>query len=495
VQATRRLFLTLLAATWLAAFASLWLQIEGLIGSRGIAPVADLLAEAESIAGASRFWRLPTLVWLWPSDAGLHALCAAGVAAALLLGAGIAPRASLAVVWLAYLSLVSVGNLFLRYQWDSLLLETGFLAFWLAPWRRASEPVEPIAVWLLRCLLFKLMFLSGAAKLLSGDETWRQLTAMGFHYFTQPLPSPVSWYAHHLPEMFHRVEAAATLAIELFAPLLIFGPRRARLVAFVPLAGLQLLIGLTGNYGFFNLLTLSLCVLLLDDRALARLLPRRASRALAWRGPAPPVRRGWPARRVAFAGFAACLLALSALRVADRLELPVPRPAAVAAALRLAAGYSIVSEYGLFARMTTTRDEIQLEGSDDGETWRAYRFRYKPGPETARPRFTGLHLPRLDWEMWFASLRGCSDSPWFHVLLYRVLTGEPSVLALLAENPFPDRPPRYLRTRLERYTFAPPGDAAWWRSQPLGPFCPTVIVEDGELRPAAGYAPGAIGET
>ena len=492
MQATRRLFLTLLAATYLAAFASLWLQIDGLIGSRGIAPVGDLLAEAERIAGGSRLWRLPTLLWLWPADAGLHAVCAVGVAAALLLGAGIAPRAALAVLWLAYLSLDSVGELFLRYQWDALLLETGFLAFWLAPWRRWNEPVEPLAVWLLRCLLFKLMFLSGAVKLLSGDETWRQLTAMSFHYSTQPLPSPVSWYAHHLPDAFHRGAVLATLAIELFVSLLIFGPRRLRLLAFVPLAGLQLLIGVTGNYGFFNLLTLSLCTLLLDDRSLARLLPRRLRPVAA--GPAPPAPRGWPPRRIAFAGFAACLLALSALRMADRIGIPVWRPAAVDAVSRLAAGYQIVGDYGLFARMTTTRDEIQLEGSHDGRSWRAYRFRFKPGPVDARPRFAGLHMPRLDWQLWFASLRGCAASPWFHVFLYRVLTGEPSVLALLAENPFPERPPRYLRSRLERYTFAPPGDAAWWRSQPLGPFCPTVIVEGGELRPAAGYAPDAIGE-
>jgi hypothetical protein len=492
VQATRRLFLTLLAATWLAAFGSLWVQVHGLIGSRGIAPIGDLLAEVESIAGAARFWRLPTLVWLWPSDAGLAAVCALGVAAALLLGAGVLPRVSLAVATLAYLSLVSVGNLFLRYQWDALLLETGFLAIWLAPWRRASEPVEPIAVWLLRFLLFKLFVSSGAVKLLSGDETWRQLGAMSFHYFTQPLPSRVSWYAHQLPEAFHRAETLAVVAIELLVPFLILGPRRARLLAFVPLVGLQLLIGLTGNSGFLNLLTLALCVLLLDDRALVRLAPRRL-RPVAPE-PAPPARRGWPPRRIAFAGFAACLFAVSALRMTDTLGLPVPRPAAVAAAERLAAGYSITSGYGLFARMTTVRDEIALEGSDDRITWRAYRFRFKPGPETARPRFAGLHLPRLDWEMWFASLRGCSASPWFHVFLYRVLTGEPSVLALLAENPFPDHPPRYLRTRLERYTFAPPGDAAWWRSQPVGPFCPTVMVEDGELRPAAGYDPDAIGE-
>jgi hypothetical protein len=188
------------------------------------------------------------------------------------------------------------------------------------------------------------------------------------------------------------------------------------------------------------------------------------------------------------------LFALSALRMAEAIGLPVWRPAPVAGVERVAATYQIVSAYGLFARMTTERDEIQLEGSDDGRSWRAYRFRYKPGPLHARPHFAGLHMPRLDWQLWFASLRGCAASPWFHAFLFRVLSGEPDVLALLAENPFPDRPPRYLRTRLERYAFAPPGSDAWWQSQPLGPYCPTVTIEDGELRPAAGYSPDAPGE-
>ena len=450
---TRRLFLALVGLVYLAAFLSLWVQVHGLVGVEGIAPAGTLLDEVEEIAGGARFWRLPSLLWLWPSDGGLHALCALGTGASLLLVVGVAPRVVAAALWLLYLSLVAVGDVFLRYQWDALLLETGFLAIWLAPARlaprgAAASPVEPLALFLLRFLLFKLMFLSGMVKLLSGDPTWRDLSAMTFHYFSQPLPSPVSFYAHHLPELVHRAEVVATFAIELVLPWLVFGPRLLRLVAFVGMAGLQLAIGGTGNYGFFNLLTFALCLLLLDDALLRRALPER------WRpapvDPAAAGRRGWPAPRIAFAALALLLLSLSLLRLTDRLGVSPFRPEPLVALGRAAAQLHLVNAYGLFAVMTTQRDEIALEGSRDGVVWQAYRFRWKPNAPDERPRFAGLHMPRLDWQLWFASLRDCASVPWFHAFLRRVLLGSRPVLGLLAHDPFPGDPPRFLRTPLRR---------------------------------------------
>lgn len=475
---TRRLFLALLAVVYLSAFGSLWVQVHGLIGSGGIQPAEQLLAHFAA-AGGARFWQLPTLFWLWPSDAGLDALCGAGVLGALLLLTGVAPRLVLALLWLLYLSLVTIGGIFLGYQWDALLLETGFLAIWLAsprlrPAAAARAPVEPLAVWLLRFLLFKLMFLSGAVKLLSGDEAWRDLSAMSFHYWTQPLPSAMSWWMAQLPAAFQEAEVLVTFAVELAIPWLIFAPRPWRWLAFPCLAGFQLLIAATGNYGFFNLLTLALCVLVLDDAALVWLVPAR------WRLPglAP---RGWPWRRIAFAGFAALLLSMSVLRMAERLGVAFVRPAPLLALLGATRQFASVNAYGLFAVMTKQRDEIALEGSADGKVWRAYRFRYKPGALEAAPRFAGLHMPRLDWQLWFASLRGCAASPWFHAFLFRVLEGEPAVLGLLADDPFPGAPPRFLRTPLAAYRFAPPGGDAWWRAEAKGEFCPEVTLSDGRL--------------
>ena len=481
---TRRIFLTLLALVYASAFVSFWVQVQGLIGSGGIQPASELLEAAASTSGGARFWRLPTLLWLSASDTALHAVCAAGVLGSGLLLIGLAPRFILAALWFLYLSLVAVGGIFLGYQWDALLLETGFLAIWLAPARLRPRdawraPVEPLAVWLLRFLLFKLMLLSGVVKILSGDETWRSFTAMDFHYWTQPLPSPTSWFVHHLPPAVHAFEVVATFGVELVLPFLLFLPRPWRWLAFPPLAGLQFVIFATGNYGFFNLLTLALCFLVLDDAALRRMLPER------FRPSAPDPSRarpgGWPLSRLAFAVFAAVLFALSGLRMTEQLGIAVFRPEPIVALGRAVRPFHSVNGYGLFAVMTTQRNEIALEGSRDGKTWRRYRFRYKPGPVDAAPAFAGPHMPRLDWQLWFAALRGCSRAPWFHAFLRQVLLGEPAVLGLMAEHPFPEAPPRFLRTPLASYQFAPPGGDDWWTAEPGGEFCPTVTLRDGRL--------------
>jgi hypothetical protein len=237
------------------------------------------------------------------------------------------------------------------------------------------------------------------------------------------------------------------------------------------LVSLQLLIAATGNYGFFNLLTLALCATLLDDRALAR---------LGWLArPARPAR--WLAvRRVA----AGALLCTSAAIGFDRLAGHGLLPRPLRAAIALIEPLRSVSSYGLFAVMTQERPEIQIEGSADGEEWRTYVFRWKPGPLDRRPGFAGPHMPRLDWQMWFAALSRCRDETWFQAFLVRLLEGSPSVLGLLAQNPFPDAPPRMLRTTLYRYRFAPFAawrQGAWWTREDAGPYCPTVELQDGHL--------------
>ncbi len=255
MRRVRRLFLGLLGVAYLVAFLSLFVQIDGLIGSRGILPAADFLDWVRGRVGWERCWLLPTLCWLSSSDGFLKVLCGGGAALAILLILDVAPALVLFLLWAFYLSLVVVGQVFLGYQWDSLLLEAGLLAVLLAPLRlgpRAPDaPPSPIAVGLLRWLLFRLMFSSGLVKLLSGDPTWRGLTALRFHYETQPLPTWIGWYAHQLPAWFQTLSCLLMFAIEAGLPLLIFAPRRARVAAFFPFVGLQALIGLTGNYAFF----------------------------------------------------------------------------------------------------------------------------------------------------------------------------------------------------------------------------------------------------
>jgi len=282
-------FLRALGAIYLVAFLSLWSQIDGLIGHAGILPVDRLMSALGREYGAhgigwDRFLLVPTLCWLSSSDAFLHLQCAAGVVFAVALLLDVAPIICLVPLWLLYLSLATVGREFFGYQWDNLLLETGFLALVVTPLRirprlpRVEVPSR-LAIWLPRLLLFKLMFSSGCVKLASGDPSWRNLTALSFHYQTQPLPTWLGWYANQCPMGFHKASCALMFAIELVAPFLIFLPRRPRLLGCALLAFLQILILLTGNYTFFNSLTLALCLLLVDDFAFRRVLPRRF---LAW---------------------------------------------------------------------------------------------------------------------------------------------------------------------------------------------------------------------
>jgi hypothetical protein len=474
---SRWLFLRLLGCVYLAAFLSLWVQVTGLIGRRGILPVSDYLAAVWRYAGSDGYYLVPTLCWLDASDQFLNGLCGGAVLLSGLLIGGAAPGPVLLLLWAFYLSLVIAGQQFLSYQWDALLLETGFLAIFYAPWgmwprlTRETRP-SPVMCWLLRWLLFRLVFSSGVVKLLSGDETWRNLTALQYHYETQPLPTWTSWYMHQLPAWFQHISVLATFVAELMVPLLLFGSRRCRHVACLGIVGLQLLIAATGNYGFFNLLTVALCVSQLDDgffpaRWRQRWLPAAETKA-------PPQKRhgyGW-----LFTPVAGVLLLLTIAPFLANMGLLAYLPSWLVRTYRIAAAFQSVNSYGLFAIMTTKRPEIVVEGSNDGTTWLPYEFKWKPGEVNRRPPFAGPHLPRLDWQLWFAALGSYHDDPWFRHFLIRLMQGEPEVVALLERNPFPKQPPRYLRAVLYEYHFTDRAgrneDGAWWRREFKGLYSP-----------------------
>lgn len=478
---TRWIFLRLLGFVYFCAFASLWPQVRGLIGSHGILPAADFLRDLHAGAGPQSFGLAPSLFWLNSSDAALSLLCGAGVVLALLLIAGVLPPVMLALLWLCYLSLVNVGQDFLSFQWDVLLLEAGFLAIFFAPGQvwprfRAETPPSMIALWLLRWLLFRLMLMSGVVKLASGDPTWHNLTALTYHYETQPLPTPLAWYAFHLPFWFQRLSTGLVFVIELVAPFGIFGPRPVRLICAALLAGLQVLILLTGNYAFFNLLTIALCITLLDDVVLRRLLPRSLRERFAEpvRRPAPPARRRWivgPA--------AVVLVTMSLLQLGSRVGIPPPAQSL----LTWQEPLHLVNTYGLFAVMTTTRPEIVVEGSDDGMTWRAYGWRFQPQNPQRAPRWAAPYQPRLDWQLWFAALGSADTTPWFRNFLLRLLQGSPDVLGLLATNPFPNHPPRQVRAVLYDYRFTDSAThrvtGAWWQRRAEGLYFPLVSLRGG----------------
>jgi hypothetical protein len=471
----RDAFLRLLGVVYFAAFASLAVQVTGLVGSHGILPLHELLLLARERLGPSRYWVFPTVFWLDDSDAALVGVCVAGAALSLLPLIGRARSVVMLVLWALYLSLAAAGEDFLSFQWDALLLEAGLLAVLLAPRgivRRAPGPAPLLVVWLYRWLLFRLMLGSGVVKLRSGDATWRGLTALQFHYETQPLPTWIGYYAHHLPAWFQTTSTVVMFAIELVLPWLIWLPSRWRRVAVAGFLFLQLLIALTGNYAFFNLLSVALCLFLVEPGW----LPAR------WRPSAsaePPATLFGPWPRALLAPLAAVIVTVSTLQFSEAaLGLGLPWPAPVVWLARAASPLRSVNSYGLFAVMTTRRPEIVVEGSDDGETWRAYEFRYKPGDPARRPGFVAPHQPRLDWQMWFAALADCDQSPWLQRLLGRLLEGSPAVLGLLASDPFAGHPPRYVRALVYDYHFTDLAThrrtGAWWDRRLEGEFCPAL---------------------
>ncbi|MBI4248531.1 MAG: lipase maturation factor family protein [Elusimicrobia bacterium] len=485
---SRWLFLRLLGLTYLIAFISFWTQMDGLVGDNGIWPAAAYLKNIRAQLGPERFRIFPTLLWLYPHSGFLSALCGAGVLGSILLVMGIFQVPVLFMLWAAYLSIVVAGGDFMSFQWDILLLETGLLSAFFAPAQllpRLAEETRPspLILWLLRWLLFRLVFSSGAVKLASGDETWRHLTALNWHFETQPLPVALAWYAHQLPHRLHKISTGIMFAIELAAPFFIFSPRRLRLLAFFPVVFLMLLIMLTGNYCFFNVLTVALCLLLLDDAALKPFLPKKwAARWDAQTGGAARL----PARgmRAAALGMAALALVVTGVEMAGLFTRSMRLPAGLHRVYSAAAPFRSINSYGLFAVMTTARREIILEGSDDAKTWKAYEFRWKPGELGGRPGTAAPYQPRLDWQMWFAALGRPQDNPWFANFAFRLLEGSPEVLGLLKYNPFPQAPPRYLRAQFYDYHFTGWEEKRktgnWWRRDLLGPYLPPVSLQRRE---------------
>ena len=486
----RWVFLRVLGFIYLVSFLSLWTQITGLIGHNGILPADHFMSSAKEYFnnedfGLDRYRQLPTLCWLDSSDAFLKFQCGAGTVLAILLVFGVAPAPALALLWLLYLSLTTVGNVFLGYQWDALLLEAGFLSIFFAPWQllprfSRERPPSRIVLWLLRLLLFKLMFSSGCVKLASGDPTWRHLTALTFHYQTQPLPTWIAWYAHQSPLWFLKFSCAAMFAIEIGAPFLIFTPRRLRFLGGAAIVFLQILILLTGNYTFFNFLALTLCLLLLDDFALQKWVPSRLKQPTERK-----TRLLWPLALTA--PLAVVFVAISFLQIVTifvALDKPWSRKLLTPIAWTYACiePFRTINDYGLFRVMTTERDEIIVQGSNDGVHWLDYEFKYKPGDLNRRPAFVEPFQPRLDWQMWFAALSDYQHAPWFGNFCVRLLQGSPEVLALLEKNPFPGKPPVYIRAEFYNYQFTSFAErratGAWWKRELVGEYLPPVSLHE-----------------
>src|SRR5882757_4693683 len=500
----RWLFLRALGLIYFSAFFSLIFQIRGLIGPQGILPAGEYLERVRHGLGPLRLWYAPTILWWGAGNHMLIALSVVGMLASLLLVANIWPRAMLLICFVGFLSFVGAAQDFASYQSDGMLLEAGFISLFLAPggllpgWGATSPPPRA-SVLLLLWEWLRIYFESGVVKLLSGDPTWRNFTAMDEYYQNGPLPTWIGWYIQHLPEWFHKATAFTTLLMELGLVFMAFLPRRWRILCFCIVTAWQMGVILTANYTFLNYLVLALGVLLLDDRLLRRFLPMRfrstfpqlpepASLTDEITGdiePAADAPAGRP--RTAFGRH------LGAIRVAVTAVMLTwvfyntslllihmfwrgePLPGGPIVALE---PFRIANQYGLFAVITPHRYEIEFQGSNDGASWTAYPFRYKPQELSAVPGLYAPYQPRFDWNLWFASLGAWREYPIVPRTEESLLTNEHDVLQLFAGNPFVGTPPRYVRAVLWQYWFTTMAEKRaaghWWRRQLLGTYAPTI---------------------
>jgi hypothetical protein len=523
---TRWIFLRSLGAIYFSAFFPLAFQIRGLIGPQGILPAAEYLKSIAEQVGYARYWYVPSVLWFSSGGHMLTGLCWAGMAAAVLLIFNVWPRGMLVICFLCFLSYVSAAGDFSGYQSDGMLLEAGFLSLFLAPggFRPGlGETCPPVrgALYLLLWEWFRIYFESGVAKIAGGDPEWRNFTAIDEYYQNGPLPTWIGWYAQHLPHWFHAGTTAVTLVLELALIWTAFLPRRFRTALFFVVTAWQMGIILTANYTFLNYLVLILGFLLLDDRFLVRFFPAKWKKSLSDQAVATVIESispaadalsilaaptslstdDPPASRHATRDWRQKIrLALILLRVAVSAVLltwifyatavqmlwmiaPAPLPTAPVALLD---PFRIANRYGLFAVMTRGRYEIEFQGTNDGKTWIAYRFRHKPQELDKPPRIYAPYQPRLDWNLWFASLGEWRDNPMVLRTERRLLSNEPDVLSLFAANPFSQGPPRQVRAVLWQYWFTSMAEkrehGLWWRREFRGLYAPAIQLElDGRI--------------
>lgn len=461
------------AAVYLIAFVCAARQFRGLIGERGMLPVPEFLAQRS-------FRSMPSLFHLHYSDRMFATVCWAGaaVSAAMVVGmAGVVPLwAAMALwllLWVLYLSIVNVGQIWYSFGWESLLLETGLLMIFVG-----NDDVAPpvLVMWLTRWLLFRVEFGAGLIKL-RGDRCWRNLTCLDYHHETQPMPGPLSWFFHRLPRPLHRVEVAGNHVAQLIVPFGLFGPQPVASVAAVIIVVTQLWLVLSGNFAWLNWLTIVLAAGVVDTSTLATVL------RIAQPANVPAEQPYW---------YAGLVVAFTALVVVLSWH---PARNLVSRRQRMNSTFDplhLVNAYGAFGSINRTREELILEGTADtrlrDETqWREYEFRGKPGDVRRLPRqFSPYHL-RLDWLMWFASISPGYSQPWLVPLCRGLLTNERAIVGLLRTNPFPDDPPAHVRALLYRYRFSTPRELmsqrAWWQRELIGEYLAPLSVDETRATP------------
>jgi lipase maturation factor 1 len=444
-----RLYLRFLGLTALIAVTDFWFQMGGLCGSNGIVSSTAWILNLKS-SGVYSIFDVPSIIWLFPNDLTMHLACAFASLSSLALLLNFYSKISSFILCISWLSLVSVCHPFLDFQWDILLVEVAFVTFLATPHVRritTDDSLSSWGQWVFILLCAKVSFESGFVKIMSGDEAWRNLTALSFHWWSQPLPTFTSYWFAALPLFAQKALCALTLTIELVAPLVLFIPPVRPFAAWA-LVLLQAALFSAGNYSYYNVLTAILSIPLLI------LLPSTSKR------------NNW--HWVLVIGY--CFISLTSF---SHVTIPIQM---IQSAFDRIARFHFVNGYGAFAVMTKTRGEISIEASIDGISWTPYVFKYKPGPLNRRPVFVAPWQPRLDWQMWFAALGDCRSNQWLFSLQEQLLK-QNNVVVDLFEMPLKTSA-RILRTTIVEYRFSEEKDE-WWKVEGTPrSYCPAVTLDE-----------------
>jgi len=480
---TRFVILRWLGCVYAVAFLAAAKQILPLIGSHGLLPVNAFLERVQSALGSTSagFVRVPSLFWFAHSDAMLQLAAWAGFALSCVVAGGYANAIVMATLWALYMSVVHVGQDWYGYGWEIQLLETGFLAIFLCPLLdgRPFPKREPprVVIWLFRWLIFRIML--GAALIkLRGDSVWRDLTALNYHFETQPIPNTLSRWFHFLPRWMLNAGVLFNYFAELVAPWFAFYPRIVRHLAGAIMVAFQFTLILGGNLSFLNWLTIVPALACFDDSFWSKLFPRAlTNRVIAAAQSAQPNKP----MQVAVWVVAVIVGVLSVQPVVNMIS---PRQIMNTSFDPL----DLVNTYGAFGSVGRQRLNVVFEGTDaevpDARAvWKAYPYKALPVELNRTPCQIAPYQPRLDWQMWFAAMATPNQYPWTLHLIWKLLHNDPGALSLLGQNPFPAKPPRYIRAVLYRYEFAPPGNPEhdWWKREELGLWLPPLSAEDPRL--------------
>ena len=479
---TRFVLLRLLGFIYFIAFLVAVNQIVPLVGHTGLLPADTYLQRLAHQFGSSTegFFELPTVFWIDVTDSTLLLVSWLGLSLSLVVVCGYANSLIMLALWALYMSIINVGQLWYSYGWEIQLLETGFLGVFFCPlldgrpFPRRAPPV--VVLWLYRWLIFRIMLGAGLIKI-RGDACWRDLTCLYYHYETQPIPNPVSWWLHFRPHWFQKFGVFWNHFIELIAPWFAFGPRKFRHIAGLLMASFQIILIISGNLSFLNWLTIVPCLACFDDTIWRPFLPRflveRARLAAS---------RAQHSTALEFATVALALV-IGILSIEPVMNLISPGQVMNTSFNRL----SLVNTYGAFGSVGRERFEIIFEGTHDaspeGAAWREYEFKDKPGDPRRRPPIVAPYQPRLDWQIWFAAMASPREYPWTLHFIWKLLHNDEGTLSLLANNPFPNEPPRYIRAELYRYRFTRPdeADGSWWKRERVGQWLPPLSADNPDL--------------